>query len=370
MADNDLTFESTTDSPEQMREGMGLSADAPVVTAEATSPVETTETVIEPVAETPVETASVETTAEPVVAKPARAKDPVTGKFIATAKPDPIAEERANRMVAETERDALKRRVEELSAGAPPKPEPVAAPIPAIDPETYRDPGITAKFESARKAIGAEPKQEDFEDYTEFRKAERTYDRKLAALDAREADAHVRAGETARTDAAAGAEAARKTFDTFSERQNATRSRHADYDAVMEAGKNIPFTGAYFKDIQRAVVEMEEGPELVYYIAKHPEELQKLQSQPSVYLALAELGRLASVATAAVSAATAPAGATQTGPATTVVTAKAPVSKAPLPQGTTLGGGSSLTATTPETAKDYQEYKRIRESQIKARFGR
>ncbi len=371
MADTDLTFESTTDTPEQMREGMGLPADAPVETSDEQTLTETPDPVVEPVAEPPA-TAVAEAAAGSVApTKTPRPKDPVTGKFIATPKPDPIAEERAQRMVAETERDALKKRVEELAAAPAAKPDPVApAPVvPAIDPETYQDAGVTAKFIAARTALGPEPKQEDFEDYTEFRSKERAYDRKLAALDARETDAHYNAGVAAQRNAQAGADAAREKFATFAERQNATKARHSDFDAVMEAGKNIKVNGPYFKDIQRAIVEMEEGPEVVYYLAKNPDLIETIVNKPSIYLALAELGRVVGVATAAVSAATAPSGATQTGPTTIVTTAK-PVSKAPEPQGTVLGAGPSLTASTPENAKDYQEYKRIRESQIKARFGR
>lgn len=369
--DNDLTFESTTDSPEQMREGMGLPADAPAPAVESADAIESTE-VVGPVSSAPAETAPVVEAAPAETVKPARAKDPVTGKFIATPKPDPIAEERANRMVAETERDALKRRVEELSAGAP-KPEPVApAPLPTIDPETYRDPAITAKFEAQRVAIGPEPQQLDDDDYPLYISKLRAYDRKLAVLEARETDAHIRAGEKAKVEHDTGVATAAKQFDTFLQGKQAARARHADYDTVMAT--EIPFGGLpYAAQIERAVVEMgAEGAELHYYIAKHPEELTKIQGQPSAFAALTALGRLAAVATAATSAAPAPAGATQTGPATTIVTAPAtkPVSRAPEPQGTTLGGGASLTASSPENAKDYQEYKRIREQQIRGRFVR
>jgi hypothetical protein len=373
MADNDLTFESTTDTPEQMREGMGLPAESATTTVVEAGAPDTADLAADPAPVAATDVTTTDTPAEPVVAKPTRAKDPVTGKFIATPKADPVAEERAQRVVAETERDALKRRVEELAAGAP-KPAPVApAPVvPAIDPDTYQDPGVAAKFAAARTALGQEPRQEDFDTdnaYTDFRNAQRAYDRKLAVLDAREADAHYNAGVSARTTAQAGAAAARQVFDTYEQRTVATKARHGDYDAVMEAGKNIPFTGAHRADVQRAIVEMEDGPEVVYHLAKNPELIQKIMSQPSVYLALAELGRVASVATAAVSAATAPAGATQTGPTTIVATTK-PVSRAPEPQGTVLGSGPGLVTTDLSKVTTQAEYNRIRNAQERAKFGR
>lgn len=393
MAD-DLVFESTTDSPEQIREGLGLPQADP-------APAVATEIPVVAAGETP----AAEAEAAPVsgAAPPATVGDPAgegdeapvqtrgaDGKFVTPPKArKPVAvqpridkltrentEVLARATTAEAERDALKRRLDELVA---PKPVAAAPPVvaaPVFDPDTYRDPAVTAAYERQRTALGAEPKQEDFEDFQEFRRSERSYDRKLAAIDANESTAHQRAADRASLAAQDATRAVQATFSTFAERQNAARARHADWDEVMQQGMAIPFKGRpYANDIQQAILESEQGPEIVYHLAQHPEELARLQAAPSVHVAMVELGGIAAALKAAPPASV-PAGATQTGPATAVapVVAAPPsrsMSRAPEPQGTALGGSAS---TTPQALDDpnisQAEYNRRRNAQDKSRRGR
>jgi hypothetical protein len=390
---DDLVMESTSDTPEQIREGMGLPKVDPAPAPAAESPAapaadaaaDTTTTAPAAAAEAVAEPPATET--ETAVGEEAstQARGP-DGKFVAAPKRKPVAaqprideltreknEERAQRLALEAERDALKRRLDELAAGQPaPKP---AAAEPTIAPEDFRSPVITAQFQTRRAALGAEPKQEDFEDFTEFRRAERAYDRKHAALDAEETFAHQRAAERASIAAQDATRAAQQRFTTYNERVAAAKARHADYDQVMQAGMAIPFKGRpYADDIQQAILDSEQGPEIVYHLASHPEELARLQALPSVHAAMVELGTIAA-AIRAQPPANAPAGATQTGPTTAVTPpatqASRPPSRAPEPQGTALGGS---TTTAPLKLDDpnisQAEYNRRRDAEIRARRGR
>ncbi len=387
MGDKDLVMESSTDTVEQIREGLGLAPETPAPAAEtpADTPADTTPET--PAGETPADTPAVDVAPEavadtPVVDEPAR--DPATGQFVAAPakrKPNPAQarideltrkqnDERAARTVAETERDALKRRLDELTAGKPAeKPAPTA---PATQVEIPPDQTIAATYAAKRTALGAEPKQDDFEDYLEFRRAERGYDRKLATLDAEESIAQQGAADRVRIATQEATRAVQQQYATYEEQRIAAAARHADWNDVMQAGNTLEFKGKpYADDIQRAIIETADA-EVVYYIAKHPEELTTIQSQKSVHAALAHLGRVSAKAAAEATTTPKPAGATQTGPATHVATATAtkPVSRAPEPQGTVLGGSSTAPATTLETAKDQAEYNRIRNAQERAKRGR
>ncbi len=102
----------------------------------------------------------------------------------------------------------------------------------------------------------------------------------------------------------------------------------------------------------------------------HLDELDLIQRQPSARAALTQLGRVAAKAAASGTLTVVPVGATQTGPSTTVAPTPPPVatvSKAPEPQGTMMGGGSSLSTPTLETATTQAEYNRIRNAQDAAR---
>lgn len=377
---DDLTFESTTDTPEQMRDGLGLPPEpvtSPVVAAD-THVAEDSPAVpaADPVAAAPVEAAQ-ETTTIPAIASTVGRARGADGKFIAAAKPaDPVADALA---AAKAEAETLKAKVAELEkpkaapeAKPAPPVQPVSAPEPpSFDVDAYRDPAITAKFEKLREALGAEPQQLDDDDYTVYQSKLRAYDRQLAVLNAKEENAHERAAEQAVAAERQARSDVQRQFATFHERKLAAKARHADYDAVMERGNSIPFTGPHREAIHAAIVNSEVGGELIYRLAQEPDEVARILALPDTASVLRAVGRWEERVSATGTSASAPSGATQTGPSSIVSTAPVrPVSKAPEPQGTMLGGGSTVTVSTPETAKDYQEYKRVRAAQIRAKLGR
>jgi len=370
MADDDLVFESTTDSPEQIAAGLGLPApEPPPPSADAATAVAAAETSSEAPSPTPAAQGELFVEASPAAPAPAvEAATPARdekGRFV--AKERPAETPAAPDMRAEL--DTLRTRLQALERPAAPAPTPPGTE--SIDRDTYRDARVTAQYDTARQALGAEPKQDDFDDYEEFRRAERAYDRKLAALDANEVYAHRAAADAEIAGQRAAYAAVRQQFETFAERQQAVKARHADFDAVMQAGMSIPFHDKtpHYRLIFEELLDHPDGPETVYYINGHAEELRLVQAQPTERAAMRELQALIGRARATAATTTAPVGATQAGPAVArFPTANTPRSRAPEPQGTAMGGGPSLgTATTPETARDYQEFKRLRNEQIRNR---
>lgn len=363
MADDDLVFESTTDTPEQIREGLGLDPVAPdSAVAPSTEPSDGLPSEPVPAPEEPPVAAAPAETRTRVVTR----RDPATGRFVTVhppSAPPPVAAAPAvpapDPQQLQLQLEAARARLAQLEA-PPPQPPPQAPPQAPVAP--YRDPGVATYFEQQRQLLGTEPQQVDFDDYAEFRRQERSYDRALAALDAREALAHERAALVQADATARARTAVEQQFQSFAQRQVQVKARHADFEQVMADGAKIQFRGLpHADDIQRAIVEHRDGPEIVYYLAKHPDQLAHLHAQPSAHLALAELGAVAMRAAAAAGA-PAPAGAVSAGQPTAV-------SRAPEPQGTVLGGTSTFTAPTPESARDYQEYKRVRNLQERAKRG-
>lgn len=389
--ENEIVMESTTDTPAQMREGLGLAPEPVADTVAADTP--STPTVAG--SPSPAIASEPAVAAAPESASPALPRRGPDGKFIAVSKiaptvaapapaapvvfDDPILIERAARTVAEGERDALKRRLDELTVTpAATKPPPVAEPPPAapepFDLDTFRDPAITAAFQAKYDALGKKPQQEDFDDYTEYGDKKDDWIEARATLKAQELDRHRRAGEAtvaARQDAQRAVAA---QFSSHKERSIAAKARHADYDAVMLAGEQIPFRGRPFADlIQAQLVKSEYGGEMVYEFAKAPAELEKLMALPDEASVVKAIGRWEErIAVTMTDNATAPAGATQSGPVTSVAAppAAAPVSRAPEPQGTMLGGSASTASTNLEKVKSQQEYNALRNQQERAKRGR
>jgi len=119
------------------------------------------------------------------------------------------------------------------------------------------------------KEIGPAPKEEDFSDWAEFDRAQRRYDVKLAVAEQRIADREAASASRKAEEQAATREAA---VEAFQERLDEVRGKLPDFDEVTAAAK-----GREIKPhVTELVVESEKSGLLVYYLAKNPDVLTKL----------------------------------------------------------------------------------------------
>lgn len=126
----------------------------------------------------------------------------------------------------------------------------------------------------ADNADDSKPRQEDFDDFDDF--VEKLTDWKLLQH------------EKAKSAQAAEAEAAKG----WKERVKEARKQFADYDEVLEAAEDIQVPEV----LRTALIEA--GPAVVYHLAKHPEEAERIANLNPV-TAARELGKIeASLATA------------------------------------------------------------------------
>ena len=147
----------------------------------------------------------------------------------------------------------------------------------------------------------------------------------------------------------------RETFEAFGERQDKTRAAHDDYDEVVGGGNlQIPQSALL------AIIELDNGPEVAYHLAKNPELPKKLMDL-SPLKAVAEIGRLSAIlATPAQEAANPPAPRTPEQEAGKPPAPKKPASGAPPPI-TPVGGGTTKT-DVPLDEMDYQSYRAARDA--------
>ena len=353
MAD-DLVMESTTDSPEQIAEGLGVElseapdADAEAPVAEAADASEGDADAAEP-----------EPIAEEVTPVPASVSAPKTRTPRAQRKSADAAAAAARRKaeaelsVLQAERDALRRRLEELSAGRVPTPVATPAPAPVLTPLTAQDigddhPEIAAVLAKVT-ALGPKPQQHDFADYDEFETKKDEWIEQRATLRAR---AEAVRQDVARRESIAQAEAnraAQTTAAAFARSVEAARGRHADYDEKMEAVTKAGLSIS--RDIGAALMESPVGADVVYYLASHPEEVDRL-NRLSPTRAVAEAGIIEARVAASLRG-------TESRSSNRPV---ARTTKAPDPQSTVLGDGPSSGARDINDPNlSLAEYNRLRD---------
>ena len=135
----------------------------------------------------------------------------------------------------------------------------------------------------------------------------------------------------------------RQLMSGWQQRIGEFRSTAGDFDDVLAAVEHIEIP----PEIQRALIEYDNGPQLAYALAKEPKELARIARIESPRAALRELGKFE----ARMSAQAAP--------------ARPPVSRAPEPI-RPVGGGAA-TSSKPVDQMSYQEYKAYREREIAAK---
>jgi hypothetical protein len=144
---------------------------------------------------------------------------------------------------------------------------------------------------------------------------------------------------------------------TYNERVEAFKAEHEDWLDVVGQNIDIP-TG-----VQMAILEMDNGPEVAYFLGTHPQICKDLNNM-SVARAVAEIGKVS----ARLEGPQEEKQKTQergpgNGPDRQPVTSRAPAPIKPLT-------GHATRSSVPLDQMDYSEYRRVRDQQEKSRFRR
>lgn len=133
--------------------------------------------------------------------------------------------------------------------------------------ETLKAGQKPAPAAGAKPAADPEPQQKDFPSWEKWNEAHsrwavRDEQRQQAAKDQREA-----------------AEAqSKQNYDAHLERVETARTAHDDFDEVVKAGGSFDFASpAANMAFQVAIVEADNGPEVLYHLAKNPAEMAKFE---------------------------------------------------------------------------------------------
>lgn len=370
MPDDDLVMESTTDSPDQIAEGLGvdLGGDegeaAPVEAAEGEASAEG-----DPGAGTEgdvAEDAGAETDepAGEVTPSPARVATDGKRPQKKSANAAAAAARRtssARNKVLEEENAALRERLKELATGTPapaaPKQAAPVAPVQIKPEEIGDDYPEVAEVVGKLTALGPKPKSDDFEDFTEFEAKKDEWIEKRASLNA---ELNFVRRDVAQRESIAQADAnraAKETADRFAETVNAARARHEDYDEKMDEARDNGLILRH-RDLAQALMESEIGGDVMFHLVTNPAEITRLNGL-SPHRALAELGKIE--------------GRVQAGlrPLRQQPAAQTPgrrVSKAPDPQGVLLGDltGRASSKDLNDPNLSMADYNRLRDAQDEA----
>lgn len=352
----DLVMESTTDTEAQIREGLGLPpVDAGSEDAPDPHPVDGTDGDGVDPGDPPAGPDAPGTEEAPAPAVQPR----TTAGTVTSPKPKATAEQKkidrvaaAARREAEAENAVLRAEIKAIRERMDQVVAPPVSRGPATDQATI-DPRVTATFDARRTALGPKPKQTDYPDFDVFEEKRDEWVAEQGALRAEERiaqSASAKATEIATTDARHAFQSLVTSYETG--RQTA-KARHADYDAVATTADQANLVAQ--PHVRRAILEAEDtSGELGYQIMKDPALLARLNALPAGKAAL-EIGRLLGTYT------------TKAAPATRPALSTKPVSRAPAPTGTELGGLPSATTDDLEAATSQADYNRMRDRQAQAR---
>lgn len=312
--DDDITFESTTDTADQIADGLGVEL-VPAATAE-------TETVEAAAGDDHAEAADEGVEAEADASEPVVGEvtaSPLKGTAPKTIRPKRQAprnvngaiaavrrEAEAKTKVAETERDAALARIAELTAGRPaqlpvaatPKPRATTAKVVSADDVPDTHPQVAALLTKIT-ALGAKPKQGDFPEFEDFEEKRDTWIEERARLRARVDSVRE---DVARRESLANDEAQRAAEETttaFEATEATARTRHADYDEKISAARTAGINVS--DDVVTALLESPHGGELRYYLCANPGEVARINAL-SPHRQVVELGIIESRITASLPA--------------------------------------------------------------------
>lgn len=353
MADT-ITLTSTTDTEAQVKTALGIPTEAVVTPVTPAEPVEAT-LPLEPADEDAVEEA------EAIAAEPA----PST-KHVAAGKKRGRLQSRIDELVGERDRmrgsvaaqeaelTAYRKRVADLVA----LPAPKAAEVPTVA--------------EAKAAVAAgKPKVEDFETYEDYTEAMASWTVKGSVTEQVKALVDARLLEE-RTSQARQQEqyTASQMQRRYAQAEVAVRAKYDDYQEAI----NAPDLQASDLMIDQ-MLRSEQGPEVAYYLGKHPDQCKRLYALGNTPEAIKQFGKIearveAALEAAAASTAVGSAG----GDSPKALAAVAPpagkkpaVTKAPDPI-TPVGAGAQGTTVDPQNMS-YQDFKEWRNTQERKRLG-
>lgn len=147
-----------------------------------------------------------------------------------------------------------------------------------------------AKLEAQQtpKQDTGEPKREQFEDYETYLRAVAKYDAAAEADKRIKSDREERQGREKQAQAAVDHD---KTAKAWSERETAFQSEKKDYTETVTSFLNEDEFGSLSESARRGIVESDLGPQLLYHLAKHPEDAERI-AELSPTRQIAELGKL------------------------------------------------------------------------------
>lgn len=180
------------------------------------------------------------------------------------------------------------------------------------------------------------PKLEDFRTLEAYQEALTDWKIDERERNRKEADART-----------AAEEAVRAEQDGWAKKEKAARKAHTDYDDLMETIK-IP-VGPGVLAARQAMLEDEHGAELLYHLAKHPKELERIAALPPASAVLA-VGRLS---------------ASLESPATENGQPRITGAPKPPPPSRRAGKTVSDDPDDPNLQRDFKRWSKAREAQLK-----
>lgn len=298
----DITIASTTDTPEEVKRVAALDAPKPETPPEEEVKTETEETPVKEEVESEPATEA-KTEGEETPGKP-KGKGGFQRRIDKLTKRNYQLEEEL-----ESQKERTERLLAQLETGAK-----VQAPTSTDDPEPQ-----LRQFEG-----------KSYEDYVKAlaRWTARQENKSQAQVEAKKS-------EEART---------QEVFKSYNQRLSEARGRYEDYDEVVGQDISIP------QSAKVAIIELENGPDIAYYLGQHPEVCEDLLELSDVQ-AVAHIG--------AISSALRPAEGEKESPKTVGTLAPPPIKPV---------AGASTKSTVPLDELPYREYRAIRDRQTKGRY--
>lgn len=347
--DGDLIAASTTDSPEDIQAGLDTilrGEEAPEGDEDDDPDTDPNAEAAEAVAAEDSTDGAAEGEEEEVPAEPVRdersARQKELDRIAKAARKD--AEQK--HATTKAELDAANARIRDLESGRN---------ADRFKPHTIQPHDVPASGDAAlakvlkqRQELGPKPDQGNYEDFDAFEKKRDEWLEQSGALKREEELIRTQAADRINAQSAANAEAARTLVEGHENRVAAFRKTNPTYDKDLEAVADVRVP----EFMQQALMEAEDGPAIIHYLAKHPEEAKKLVAL-SPLSGVTAIGRISASLAAKSQARPTP------------LNAGVPprISRAPRPQGTVLGAGKGATtaADLDDPNLSQAEYNRRRD---------
>ena len=138
------------------------------------------------------------------------------------------------------------------------------------------------KAEPDPEPIATAPSEEDFDNFTDYVEAVAKHSGIQAAKDLAD-----QAAAKEKTDATKAAQDARE--EAHKERLIEARDKYSDFEEIVEDAKHVPINEEMYQNI----VDLENGPDVAYYIAKNPEEGKAIYNLDDPRAVAREIARIA-----------------------------------------------------------------------------